>query len=93
MKKTKYSLTASLSLLIPFLFCMPVHAEDTPKSELDVQYMKQNEEHALIQVNTTGLNAIRLPDGNIIHQQKIDYITSRNGNYGFSDVAKSPEKM
>ncbi|HDR7922228.1 hypothetical protein [Bacillus paranthracis] len=93
MKKTKYSLTASLSLLIPFLFCMPVHAEDTPKSELDVQYMKQNEEHALIQVNAKELNAIRLPDGNIIHQQKIDYITSRNGNYGFSDVAKSPERM
>ncbi|WP_260857423.1 hypothetical protein [Bacillus thuringiensis] len=93
MKNKKYKLTASLSFLIPFLFCIPVHAEDTTESKLDVQYIKQNEEHALIHVNANKIKEIRLPDGNVIHQQTIDYVTSRNGNYGFSGTSKSTEKL
>ena len=92
MKNKKYKLTASLSFLIPFLFCIPVHAEDTTESKLDVQYIKQNEEHALIHVNANKIKGIRLPDGNAIHQHTIDYVTSRNGNYGFSGTSKSREK-
>ncbi|MFJ8528569.1 hypothetical protein [Bacillus sp. NPDC094106] len=93
MKKSKCKITTSLCLFIScFSFSyMPVHAEDISKTKenINVQYAKQTEEQALIQVDAKNTEKIGLPSGNIVHSRKINYVTSQNGTYIFSEADNS----